>query len=139
MEGGLVTWAECGGLMWLARSLDDRELSGAVEADATMTGRLTLGYREATVLQANPLGPIGAELRGHEFHYSNVEPPGDALRISSRFGEKIEGFASPTLLATYLHQHLGGDRTRAEHFVRACAGSSDGHPREPSNRRGTPP
>ncbi|HWC37248.1 MAG TPA: cobyrinate a,c-diamide synthase, partial [Acidimicrobiales bacterium] len=42
---GLVTWAECGGLLWLARSLDGRPLAGVVPALGRMTDRLTLGYR----------------------------------------------------------------------------------------------
>ena len=36
--------------------------------------------------QANPVAAAGAVLRGHEFHYSQVTPAGDALRLSSRFG-----------------------------------------------------
>src|SRR5690606_38349358 len=41
--------------------------------------------------------------------------------LTSRFGDRLDGFASPTFLATYLHQHLGGDATPAERFVRSCA------------------
>jgi cobyrinic acid a,c-diamide synthase len=118
---GLVTWAECGGLLWLARSLGGRDLVGTIPADGVMTDRLTLGYRHATARRTNPVVPVGEPVRGHEFHYSRVEPSGDDMRLSSRFGERLDGFASPTLLATYLHQHLGGDATPAEHFVRACA------------------
>lgn len=124
VHGGLVTWAECGGLMWLTRALDARPLAAVVAADSTMTTRLTLGYREATVTQSNPLAAAGDLLRGHEFHYSEVEPSGDALLLTSRFGQRSEGFASPRLLATYLHQHLGGDPTQAERFVATCAAGS---------------
>lgn len=118
---GLVTWAECGGLLWLAESLDGQPLAGVVAAVGEMTDRLTLGYRDATVLQPNPVLPAGATVRGHEFHYSRVDPGGDALALSSRFGDRTEGFATPTLLATYLHQHLGADPTPAERFVGTCA------------------
>ncbi len=118
---GLPTWAECGGLLWLARSLDGRPMSGVVAADATLSGRLTLGYRTATVRTANPVAPVGSVVRGHEFHYSQVSPAGDALALSSRFGSGLEGHATPTLLATYLHQHLGADPRPAEHFVAAAA------------------
>lgn len=118
---GLVTWAECGGLLWLARSLDDRPLAGVVDARADMTSRLTLGYRTATANIDNPLFAKGSTVRGHEFHYSTVEPGGAALELDSRFASRTEGFASPSLLATYLHQHLGGDPRPAERFVRAAA------------------
>jgi cobyrinic acid a,c-diamide synthase len=118
---GLPTWAECGGLLWLARSLDGNPMGGVVAADATMSGRLTLGYRTATVQRANPVVPVGSVIRGHEFHYSQVSPVGDALALTSRFGSGPEGHATPTLLATYLHQHLGADPAPAERFAAAAA------------------
>ena len=123
---GLVTWAECGGLLWLSRSLDGHRLAGVVKAKAEMTDRLTLGYRRAQFRVETPLGPAGTELRGHEFHYSALDPPGDALELRSRQSTTTAGYASPTLLASYLHVHLGGDPAPAEHFVRAAAGSAEG-------------
>lgn len=120
IEAGLVTWAECGGLLWLGSALDGRSMAGVVEATGAMTKRLSLGYRSATIEVSNPLGEVGTVLRGHEFHYSRLEPGGDALELTSRYGVRKEGFATPTLLATYLHQHLGGDPSPAETFVRTC-------------------
>jgi cobyrinic acid a,c-diamide synthase len=117
VDRGLTIWAECGGLLWLSRSLDGHPMSGIVPADATMTGRLTLGYRSAEVMVDCPLGPPGTQLRGHEFHYSTVSPDGPALHLKGRHGQGTAGFASPRLLASYLHLHLGGDPTPAERFV----------------------
>ena len=114
---GLVTWAECGGLLWLGRSLDAHAMVGALAGDARMTPTLALGYRRAVVQVGNPVAAAGSTLRGHEFHYSTVEPAGDALALSGRFGSGPGGFASPSLLATYLHLHLGGDPRPAERFV----------------------
>jgi len=114
---GLITWAECGGLLWLARSLDGRPLSGVVPAVGRMTDRLTLGYRRARVRVPTPLAGPGAELRGHEFHYSVLDPAGDALDLEGRFGAGSAGFATPTLLASYLHLHLGADPGPAERLV----------------------
>lgn len=122
VAAGMATWAECGGLLWLCRSLDGVPLCGALPADATMTGQLTLGYRRASVRVANPVAAGGSELRGHEFHYSRLEPSGDALSLRGRFGEGLGGFASPTLLASYLHLHLGVEREPARRFVRLAAG-----------------
>jgi cobyrinic acid a,c-diamide synthase len=118
---GLVTWAECGGLLWLARSLDGHPLAGALPADGRMTDRLTLGYRRARTRFASPLGPAGTELRGHEFHYSTLDPQGDALDWSGRTAQGRAGYAGPTLLASYLHVHMGADPTPAERLVAACA------------------
>jgi cobyrinic acid a,c-diamide synthase len=120
-DAGLAIWAECGGLLWLARSLDDRPLAGIVPADAKMTDRLTLGYRTAVVRTDNPLAPAGAELRGHEFHYSTIAPPGDAFDLSGRFGAGRAGFATPNLLASYVHLHLAATPEVAERFVRTAA------------------
>ena len=122
VEAGLVTWAECGGLLWLARSLDGHPMAGVLAADGRMTGRLTLGYRRARLRPASPLGPAGTELRGHEFHYSTLDPPGDALDWTGRTGHGRSGFAGPTLLASYVHLHLGSAPVLAERLVAACAG-----------------
>lgn len=117
VAGGLVTWAECGGLIWLARSLDSRPLVGAVAADATMTTKLTLGYRQARLTTDSPIAPARSMLRGHEFHYSTVDPAGTALLLAGRHGTHVGGFATSTLLASYLHLHLGADPGPARHFV----------------------
>lgn len=120
VSNGLVVWAECGGLLWLCRSLDDHKLAGVVEAKGKMTQRLHLGYRAARTLTETPLGPAGTEFRGHEFHYSTLTPPGDALQFESRFSNRSDGFATPTVLATYLHIHLATRPDLAESFVRSA-------------------
>jgi len=118
---GLPTWAECGGLLWLARSLDGRPLAGVVPADGRMTDRLTLGYRTARTRGASPLGPAGTALQGHEFRYSTLDPPGDALDLEGRFGSGRAGFAWPTLLASYLHVHPAGEPAAVGAFLRAAS------------------
>ena len=120
-DGGLVTWAECGGLLWLSRSLDGRPLAGVVPADGRMTDRLSLGYRTATVRTDNPLGAAGDVLKGHEFHYSTLDPAGDALSLVGRLGRGPGGWATPTLIASYLHLHLAGAPQVAERLVRAAS------------------
>jgi cobyrinic acid a,c-diamide synthase len=121
IASGLVVWAECGGLLWLCSSLDDQRLAGVIEADGTMTKRLHLGYRAGRTLTETPLGPRGTEFRGHEFHYSTVTPVGHALQFESRFSNRTDGFATPTMLATYLHVHLATRPDLAESFVRSAS------------------
>ena len=118
---GLVTLAECGGLLWLARSLDGHPMAGVLAADAAMTERLSLGYRRAVARVDTPVAKAGLELRGHEFHYSQTTPPGDALELWGRFGHGTAGFGGPTLLASYLHLHFGADPEPAERFVETAA------------------
>jgi cobyrinic acid a,c-diamide synthase len=128
VRGRLPTWAECGGLLWLCRSLDGRPGVGLVDADARMTERLTLGYRTATTRVDSPIGPAGTVLRGHEFHYAVAEPAGSALELTHPSGTRLEGHATASLLATFLHHHPGGDPARVEAFLATCAGQqTPGH------------
>jgi cobyrinic acid a,c-diamide synthase len=122
VSSGVPTWAECGGLLLLARTLDGHHMADVVPADATMTEKLTLGYREARLRAPAVIGPAGTRLRGHEFHYSTLEPAGSALELSSRWGTRREGYARPNLLATYLHHHPGGDPGPVAAFARRAVG-----------------
>jgi cobyrinic acid a,c-diamide synthase len=123
---GLPAWAECGGLLLLCESLDGKPMSGALPGvHAHMTERLTIGYREATLRQACFFGPVGTQLRGHEFHRSLTSPAGDALELTGRFGKGYGGFVAGHLFASYLHQHLAATPWLATRFVAsACAFST---------------
>ncbi|HLN07779.1 MAG TPA: cobyrinate a,c-diamide synthase [Xanthobacteraceae bacterium] len=74
---------ECGGYMVLGAYLEDAD--GARHRMAGLLGhatsfarrRLHLGYREARLLAASPIGPAGAVVRGHEFHYATCTEVGD--------------------------------------------------------------
>jgi cobyrinic acid a,c-diamide synthase len=120
-RAGVPIWAECGGLLWLSAALDGHTLCGVVPATAAMTPRLTLGYRTATIRRGNPVAAAGATLKGHEFHYSEVDPPGDAMSLVGHRDTRLEGYANASMLATYLHLHLGADPGPAERFVQAAA------------------
>jgi cobyrinic acid a,c-diamide synthase len=122
---GLPTWAECGGLLWLTTELDGRPMVGAVATRARLGDRVVLGYREGRTTVHSPIGPAGTFVRGHEFHYSTCEPAGDAVELSSRFRQSTDGFASTSLLATYLHHHAGGDPALVTAFARTCCGISN--------------
>jgi len=121
-RAGMPVWAECGGLLWLAGALDGKPLCGVVPATGEMTQRLTLGYRTATVRIDNPVAEAGTTLRGHEFHYSRLEPPGEALSVANHREQWLEGHATASMLATYLHLHLGAEPGPAERFVSVAAG-----------------
>jgi cobyrinic acid a,c-diamide synthase len=132
---GVPTWAECGGLLWLTRSVDGSPMAGILPTTAQMTDQLTLGYREVTTTVASPLGPAGIGLRAHEFHYATVDPPGDALDLRGRFGRGRAGFASPTLLASFLHHHPGGDPSAVAAFLSACRATGGGRVQSQSCQR----
>ncbi|EGY25166.1 cobyrinic acid a,c-diamide synthase [Desulfovibrio sp. A2] len=77
---GRPVHGECGGFMYLMRSITDAEgtrhaMTGCLPAACRMDARLrALGYREAQTLRPSPFGPAGTVMRGHEFHYSHLDP-----------------------------------------------------------------
>ena len=134
---GMPIYAECGGLMYLTRSITSRgaggkggrryRMVGALDAETVMTGRVRLNYTRgmissrSTVISERPHG-----LRGHEFHYSRL----DSVSPDSRFayaldvGEGIaggrDGMVQHGTLASYGHLYFdSADYARA--FVGSCA------------------
>jgi cobyrinic acid a,c-diamide synthase len=124
--GGPIV-AECAGLLWLCRSLDDAPMCGILDAEAAMTPTLTLGYRDAVALSDSPLAVAGTRVTGHEFHRTTVHPrsgillsPAGGAAWAWR-GADPEGFATKSLHASYLHTHWAGHRGFAERLVAAAA------------------
>jgi cobyrinic acid a,c-diamide synthase len=96
-------------------------MAGVVPTTATMTDRLTLGYRSVRTASVSPFGPAGLELRGHEFHYSTVSPQGDGLPSARSDGPRVAGWTTPDLFASYLHLHLGAMPALATELVTSAA------------------
>ena len=132
IEAGLPVYAECGGLMYLARKLRWRESSydmvGALPADVVMhdhpVGR---GYVELQTT-ANAPWPVNADgvqasLRGHEFHYSSVENLAPDLKFAYRvlrghgIDGKHDGIVYRNVLASYAHLRSGAGTDWVQHFV----------------------
>ncbi|TAN26530.1 MAG: cobyrinate a,c-diamide synthase [Actinomycetota bacterium] len=121
ISDGLPTWAECGGLMWLSKRVDSAQMVGAISTHVTMGKHLTLGYARVSAICDNCLTKKDEVIYGHEFHYSQSFPAGTDLEYSTREGTKKEGFATPSLFASYLHIHLGSQQHLAERFVSKCS------------------
>jgi cobyrinic acid a,c-diamide synthase len=121
--GGRPVVAECGGLLYLARELDGHPMCGVLDATARMTERLTLGYREALALADSPLAGAGAEVRGHEFHYSTVEPMSGERPAWDLVGRGLEGFVAGGVHASYLHTHWAATPGLPRRLVRAARGA----------------
>jgi cobyrinic acid a,c-diamide synthase len=122
--GGRPVVAECGGLLYLVRELDGRPMSGVLDAEATMTDRLTLGYREARALADSPLAERGADVRGHEFHYSAVEPGAGERSAWELIDRGQEGFVSGGVHASYLHTHWAATPALPRRLVREASRSA---------------
>ncbi|MFF9145140.1 cobyrinate a,c-diamide synthase [Streptomyces sp. NPDC014861] len=119
---GAPVAAECAGLLYLARSLDGTPMCGVLEADARMSERLTLGYRDAVAVSDSVLAPTGARLRGHEFHRTVIEPgAGEVAAWGLRQPERrVEGFVRGGVHASYVHTHWAGSPEVAARFVAHC-------------------
>lgn len=69
---------ECGGYMILGQGLEDasgvrHDMAGLLSHSSSFARRkMNLGYRRARLLAAAPIGPAGAVVRGHEFHYASL-------------------------------------------------------------------
>ncbi|HTF07498.1 MAG TPA: cobyrinate a,c-diamide synthase [Asanoa sp.] len=112
--------AECAGLLWLARSLDGAPMCGVLPADAAMTGRLTLGYRDAVAISPSWLAPVGTRVTGHEFHRTATTPGAGAAPAWGWRERPAEGFVAGNVHASYLHLHWAGAPEIAERLVAAC-------------------
>ena len=124
--GGMPVVAECAGLLWLGESLDGRKQCGVVPAHARMTGKLALGYREATALRDTPLLAAGTRVRAHEFHRTVSEPGhGDSPAWELADGTR-GGWAGPGLLVSYLHLHWAGVPGAAARLVRTAVARRTG-------------
>jgi cobyrinic acid a,c-diamide synthase len=114
-EQGLPIYAECGGLIFLGRSivLDGSEypLAGVFPITFAMSKKPQAhGYSSCTVEQENPFYPLGTRINGHEFRYSIVEhwegKPADlTLRMErgTGFQGKRDGLRKNKVLALYTH------------------------------------
>ena len=109
IESGKRFYAECGGLMYLAESIDGAQMAGVLPAKIEMTGQLVdFGYCEVTTKFPSILGPSGITARGHQFHYSRLKGIPDAPAYEVRQGSRQypEGFLFPNGVASYIHLHF---------------------------------
>jgi cobyrinic acid a,c-diamide synthase len=130
VDEGMPVYGECGGLMYLTRSISgykgekkSRKMVGIVEADTLMTGRLTLNYTDA---ECNDSIFGNMHLRGHEFHYSSIENIAKDSRFaySMRKGKGVTGnqdgfIINGNTLAAYMHLHFA-NRKLPERMVLSC-------------------
>ena len=131
IEAGMPAYAECGGLMYLARSLswrgDTRHMVGAIAGDVVMHEKsVGRGYVRLAPTDAHPWfdrSEERAEVPAHEFHYSSIE----GLAADTRFAYhvarghgtdgKSDGIMVNNLLANYAHLRSAGSCDWAARFV----------------------
>jgi cobyrinic acid a,c-diamide synthase len=130
IESGLPAYAECGGLMYLCRSLrweeQRHEMAGVIPADCIMherpQGRGYVRLRETSAMPWGEPGPVG-EIAAHEFHYSALEniagPISYAYEVIRGTGVdgRHDGIVINNLLASYTHMRDTRQHRWARRFV----------------------
>ncbi len=132
IQGGLPVYAECGGLMYLGRSLtlegSTYPMVGALPITFGLQKKpLAHGYTIVEVGEENPYFKKKAVFRGHEFHYSKVleiETGSASFAFDVKRGKGIvdnkDGICYKNVLASYTHLHAVGTPEWADGMVR-CA------------------
>lgn len=126
---GLPTVAECGGFLYLQRSLEDAggapwPMAGVLPGAGIKTGRLQrFGYLYLNAAADSLLFRQGETVPVHEFHYWDTTENGCALEAVKPGGSKKWAccYASPSLYAGFPHLHFGGALPIAERFAAAAA------------------
>ena len=132
---GRPVYAECGGLLYLAETLAKADgavwpMAGVFPLHAEMTARLVdFGYVTVTLTNDCLLGPAGAVVRGHSFHYSRLVSAPEKLEtayaveysLSGRM--QSEGYLQGeqgNVLGSYIHLHFRANASIAQNFVAAA-------------------
>jgi cobyrinic acid a,c-diamide synthase len=133
---GLPVYAECGGLIYLARSLRYGDnvypMTGLFAVDLEMHARpVGHGYTSIRVDSSNPFYELGTNIRGHEFHYSGpvggtgrgLEGLASCMEVETGVGidGARDGLVQGNTLACYCHVHADGVKKWASSIVsKAC-------------------
>ena len=130
-HSGMPIFAECGGFMYLTRSIRVQNrtygMVGLYPFETRMLpSRKALGYREVILRKDSLLGPKGLRVRGHEFHYSELVDRSrdipNLFQVSNRRGIEtvVDGFAVHNVLAGYIQLHFGSNPEVAANLVDSC-------------------
>jgi len=114
-EEGMPIYAECGGLMYLTKSITfgnkKYKMVGLFDAETQMTKKMTLNYTEGRI-RSNCIISAPAKFRAHEFHYSKIRNlPRDAklvydLKIGEGIVGKRDALSEYNTLASYCHLYF---------------------------------
>lgn len=128
-EEGIPIYAECGGLMYLTRSIRYGEkkykMIGLYDAETVMQKKLKLNYTKARVSRQCAISRTNSSLHGHEFHFSELE----SISKDSKFAYEMDigigidgkrdGVLQHNTLASYMHMHFAQPNI-AKTFVENC-------------------
>jgi cobyrinic acid a,c-diamide synthase len=118
---GLPTIAECGGFLYLHKTLDNLPMVNIIDGAAYGTKKLQrFGYITLKAQKDNMLCARGQEIRSHEFHYWESGSAGGDWLATKAGGENQYscGYASDNLYAGFPHIYFHANPLFAENFVR---------------------
>lgn len=123
-EGGMPILAECGGFMYLFRSIEGQgPLVGLFDGDCINTGRsVRFGYLSAYD-KAHNFVKEGESIKGHEFHYYDVTDAGhDAVAIKPYSDNKRDlGYCDENSFMSFAHFYYPSYPYFAQHFIEGAA------------------
>ncbi len=115
VERGGRLYAECGGLMYLTSSImidgEEYEMASLIDAVTAMLKKpVGKGYVWGKVAGRTPIAPPGAEIKGHEFHYSKLvlrEKVDAAIKLERGvgIGGGLDGIVKGNMHAQYTHMN----------------------------------
>jgi cobyrinic acid a,c-diamide synthase len=123
-QSGAPVYAECGGFLYLTEAIvnaDGRSfpMAGLFPTTTRMGRRLAaLGYRQVEPLESALWWKAEDCSRGHEFHYSAIDPMPTGIRRVYR--APAEGYSTNSVMGSYVHLHFRSCPQFAERFVQAC-------------------
>ena len=122
LEGGLPCIAECGGFLYLQEQLLGQPMVGFLKGSGFYTGHLVrFGYAQLTANRDSMLLRQGETLKIHEFHYYDVDDPGDGFTAKKASGSSWQcGMVSDSLYAGFPHIHFYAKPIVAARFLDRC-------------------
>ena len=128
-ENNLPIYAECGGLMYLTKSITSNnkkhKMIGIFDAETKMTKKMRLNYTKGKIISKNSITEKLHNFQGHEFHYSQLE----SVSSDSKFAYNLEigegikkhqdGMMEYNTLASYGHLYFDSSNY-AQSFVENC-------------------
>lgn len=128
-EESMPIYGECGGLMYLTKSIDYSnkkfKMVGLFDAETRMEKRMILNYTKGSIVSNCLVAKKTTRLFGHEFHYSELNSiPKDSkfaydLSIGIGIKDRKDGLIEYNTLASYIHLYF--DRAlHAKNFVTGC-------------------
>ncbi len=122
IAGGLPTIAECGGFMYLAESIGNYPMVGAIETSCYNAKKLQrFGYITISAEKDSLLFAADESIRAHEFHYWDAENSGSDLNSQKPSGKSWKcAYAMDTLYAGYPHLYFPSNPDAARRFIQKC-------------------